>query len=114
MDETTDHSAIKQCAFTVIYVDDVTGSVKTSFFDMKEVASSTAEALYNCFIQCIESKRIPLSNLAGFSADTTNVMFGQHKSVVSLLKENFPHIACVKCSCHLIHLAASKACLKLP
>lgn len=39
MNETTDHSAIKkQCAFTVIYIDEVSSSVKTSFFEIKEVA----------------------------------------------------------------------------
>lgn len=32
----------------------------------------------------------------------------------SHLKQDRPDIACIKCSCHMIHLAASKACLKLP
>lgn len=41
-------------------------------------------------------------------------MFGEHKSVYFLLKKDLPEIVCIKCSCHLIHLAASKACLKLP
>lgn len=30
------------------------------------------------------------------------------------MKDQNPFIVCVKCSCHSIHLAASKACLKLP
>lgn len=30
------------------------------------------------------------------------------------LQREFPGIACVKCSCHLMHLVACKATLKLP
>lgn len=41
-------------------------------------------------------------------------MVGEHNSVFFRLKEEFPHIVCIKCSCHSIHLAASKACLHLP
>ncbi|KAJ8933433.1 hypothetical protein NQ314_013989 [Rhamnusium bicolor] len=49
-----------------------------------------------------------------YCANTCNTMFGEQHSVVSLLKEEHPDLVCIKCSCHLIHLAASKACLKLP
>lgn len=41
-------------------------------------------------------------------------MVSAHNSVFSHLKKEIPHIASVKCLCHMIHLAASKACLKLP
>lgn len=66
------------------------------------------------FKKCDFRKKIPIANLVGFSADTCNVMFGNHNSVFALLKRDFPNIVCIKCSCHMIHLAASKACLKLP
>lgn len=41
-------------------------------------------------------------------------MAGDHNSVFTHLKKDCPEILCIKCSCHMIHLAASKACLKLP
>lgn len=82
---------------------------------MVEVGESgSAVELHKCLIKVINNKDIPLSNLAGFSAETCNVMFGEHNSVYSLLKKDLPQIVCVKCSCHSIHLASSKACLKLP
>lgn len=81
---------------------------------MKEANGATAIDLYNCLKNVILEKRIPLTNLVGYSSDTTNVMFGDNQSVYVLLKANLPYIICVKCSCHLIHLAASKACLTLP
>lgn len=114
MDETTDQSSIKQCALTVIYYDNEVDQVTTAFFDMYELQSSTADELYTAMINNLKSKNIPLGNLVGFSSDTCNVMVGEHNSVFSRLKHDNPHIVCVKCSCHSIHLAASKACLNLP
>ena len=60
------------------------------------------------------SKDIPLENIAGFCSDTTNVMMGARHSVASLLKSVLPKVVIVKCACHMVHLAASYACLKLP
>ena len=113
MDETTDQSSIKQCALTVIFMDE-DSEIKTRFFDMFEVKSGTANSLYDGLKQSIDSKSIPLKNIIGFSSDTTNVMVGEHNSVFAHLKTDCPEVACIKCSCHIIHLAASKACLKLP
>jgi len=50
----------------------------------------------------------------GFSSDTCNVMAGSLHSVFTNLKKYIPNISCIKCSCHMIHLSASKACIKLP
>ena len=41
-------------------------------------------------------------------------MFGEHHSVVSLLKQKIPNIFTMKCLCHSAHLCASHACEKLP
>ena len=40
-------------------------------------------------------------------------MFGENLSVSTLLKKDLPHVAAIKCSCHMIHLCASNSCLKL-
>ncbi|XP_031328947.1 uncharacterized protein LOC116170670 [Photinus pyralis] len=114
MDETTDIGVKKQCAFTVIYCDPNSGKIVTKFFDMIEISSGKAEDLYRSLKEVIVSKNIPLTNLVGFSSDTTNVMVGHNNSVFSFLKAELKNIVCVKCSCHMIHLSASKACLKLP
>lgn len=114
MDETTDMSSTKQCAFVVIYYDNQVNEIKTKFFDMEELKSSNADDLVQCLKDILKRNNVPLKNLIGFSSDTTNVMFGEHHSVVSLLKSELPDVVFIKCSCHLIHLVASKACLKLP
>lgn len=114
MDETTDRGSVKQCAFTIIYFCQDRQRVVTNFFDLLEMTSGKAENLYQALKETIINKKIPLENLIGFSADTCNVMFGEHNSVFALLRRDLPHIISIKCSCHSIHLAASHACLKLP
>lgn len=113
MDETTDQGSIKQCAITVIYMDNE-NTIQSIFIDMVEMPSGIADDLFQGLLDNLKQKDIPISNMVGFSADTTNVMVGQHNSVFSKLREVLPHIVCIKYSCHMIHLAASKACLKLP
>lgn len=114
MDETTDVGTIKQCAFTVIFFSAKDNKVVTRFFDIIEVASGTANDLYMCLKSALNKNNIPLANLVGFASDTTNVMVGDHNSIFSHLKADLPEIALIKCSCHMIHLCASKACLELP
>ncbi|XP_074029342.1 uncharacterized protein isoform X1 [Leptinotarsa decemlineata] len=114
MDETTDIGTIKQCAFSVIFFSEIDDRVITKFFYMLEVESGKADDLYKVLKTSLYSKGIPFNNLVGFASDTTNVMIGNENSIFSHLKADLPQIACIKCSCHLMHLAASKACMELP
>ncbi|KAJ2954349.1 hypothetical protein O0L34_g2607 [Tuta absoluta] len=113
MDETTDISVKEQCALAVIFFDEDEFVVRSQFLDMYEVTSGKAKDLTDALLNWLSNKQIPLKNFVAFASDTTNSMVGEHNSVFSHLKERVPHIACVKCSCHMIHLVASKACLKL-
>ena len=81
--------------------------------DMVKCSDGSAEGLTNCIKQVIEKNSIPWQNIVGFCADTTNVMFGT-SFASKLMKAMVPHILNVKCSCHLIHLCSSCACLSLP
>ncbi|CAB4041371.1 Hypothetical predicted protein [Paramuricea clavata] len=103
-DETTDVSTEKQLGICVVYFDESDMKIVTRFFDMVSVVDSTANRLYQA---------IRMGNIIGYSSDTTNVMFGEQHSVVSLVKQDVPHVLAVKCSCHLIHLCSSYACQKL-
>ena len=112
-DETTDVSTEKQLGICVAYFNEKTMEPVTRFFDMVSVEDSTANGLYGAIKNAFEGKAIPVKNIVGYSSDTTNVMFGEHHSVVALLKKDAPHVWAVKCSCHMIHLCASDACLKM-
>ena len=112
-DETTDVSTEKQLGICVIYFDENDMKIVTKFFDMVSVVDSTANGLYQAIKNALNEKAIPMENIIGYSSDTTNVMFGEQHSVVSLLKQDVPYVLAVKCSCHLIHLCSSYACQKL-
>ena len=81
---------------------------------MSELAQGNAEAIFENICSLLADDGIPLMNIVSFAADTTNVMFGEHNSVVSRLKENIPSIFIMRCICHTYHLCASHACEKLP
>lgn len=81
---------------------------------MLEVTDSDATTLTTILVSFLEKTSIPLKIIVGYASDTTNVMFGEHHSVVSLLKQKIPHLFTMKCLCHSAHLCASHACEKLP
>ena len=112
LDETTDVSTQKQLGICVMYFEEPTVQPVKRFLDMVEVETVTAVGLYNAIKSSFEEKNVPIKNITGFSLDTTNVMFGEYQSVVSLLKKDVSYVLAVKCSCHMIHLCASYACLK--
>ena len=81
---------------------------------MLEVTDSDATTLTTILVSFLEKTSIPLKIIVGYASDTTNVMFGEHHSVVSLLKQKIPHLFTMKCLCHSAHLCASHVCEKLP
>ena len=56
-------------------------------YDLLEIAHGDAESLFQALVGLFERDGISLNNIIGFAADTTNVMFGEHNSVASRLKE---------------------------
>ena len=88
--------------------------VKCCLYKLLELAEGSAEAIFQATCKVLEKDKIPLSNVIGFAADTTNVMFGQHNSVVSRLQQAVPSIFILHCIYHSAHLCASHACEKLP
>ena len=88
--------------------------VKSRFFKLVEVTTGTADCITAAVLDSFEKRGIPINNIIGYVSDTTNVMFGEHHSVVTNLKEKIPCLFVMKCICHSAHLCASYACEKLP
>ena len=83
-------------------------------FKLVEVTAADADHITAAVLGSFERACIPTNNIIGFAADTTNVMFGSHHSVATLLKATVPNLFTMKCLCHSAHLCASHACEKLP
>ena len=88
--------------------------VQSQFICLIDVTQSDATTLTDVLTSYFDRNGIPLQNIIGFASDTTNVMFGEHHSVESLLKAKIPHLFIIKCLCHSAHLCASHVCEKLP
>lgn len=114
IDETTDQSTVSQLALLGTFFDKEKFEMVCVFIGLVELSDGKADTIYQSVKDCLNEMSIPVENLIGFCADTCNVMFGKHHSVSQLLIKDHPWILPVKCSCHLIHLCASKASLKLP
>ncbi len=114
IDETTDVSSKKLLALVVRYFCNKENRVKSQFLKLLQVTDSDATTLVACLVSYFSNQDIPLTNIVGYASDTTNVMFGQNHSVVTLLKEKIPYLYTMKCLCHSAHLCASHACEKLP
>ena len=114
IDETTDIASKKQLALVVRYFSTQELMVQSRFLCLIELVQSDATTLTQALVSYFEKNDIPLSNIIGYASDTTNVMFGQHNSVVTQLKELIPDLFVMKCLCHTAHLCASHACERLP
>ena len=104
IDETTDIAAKKQFAIVVRFYCNREKRVKSVFFKMVEVSAADAHHITTAVIESFEKAHIPIDNVIGFAADTTNVMFGSHQSVATLLRDAIPHLFTMKCLCHSAHL----------
>ena len=114
IDETTDISTKKELALVTRQYNKERGSVSCSLYELIEQTAGDAEAIFQSICSVLANDGIPLSNVVGFAADTTNVMFGQHNSVVSRFKQKVPNLFTMRCICHSAHLFASHTCEKLP
>ena len=114
IDEATDRSTQKQLAIVAVFFELDKFELKYFLVDLAETEDGTANGIYSKMKQTFKDLNIPITNIVGFSSDTTNVMFGQNHSISQLLKCEISYVQLVKCSCHLIHLVSSQAALKLP
>ena len=74
------------------------------FLNLLIVPKGKAEHLFVVLRNEIEKHKLSLTELIGFSADTTNVMFGCNNSIVSRLKD--ANLSCIvlRCLYHSITL----------
>lgn len=114
IDESTDVSTTKVLAAATKYYSEKFQCPQTKFLCMIDLKGETAQDLFDSLNNALTERNLNLTNLIGFAADTTNVMFGERNSVVSKLREVNPNCIFFKCMCHSTNLSVSYACKKLP
>ena len=114
IDKSTDVSTSKSLTIVTKYYNDELFKVGTKLLPLVETATGTAEGLFYAITHEFEECELNFEKLIGFSADTTNVMFGENNSVASHIQAANPNVVTVKCVCHSTALAVSSACKVLP
>lgn len=114
LDESTDVSESKLMAYCARYYNLKLGDMITDFLGFSNVIATTAEALYDNFINFIASMGLDLNKLVGLGTDGASNLCGCHNSLFTKLKEKIPNLILIKCICHSLHLCAKKAMTCLP
>jgi hypothetical protein len=73
-----------------------------------------SEVLYSATKQYLGKSNLKISNLLGLCTDGAKSLCGANHSLYSLLKENVPNLKLVRCVCHSLNNACSKAIDELP
>ena len=75
-----------------------------------EVTHCDADSITAAVLDSLEKSEVP-TDIIGYASDTTNVMFGQHHSVVTCL-EKIPHLFVMRCICHSAQVVEPHKILK--
>lgn len=114
LDESTDISTVKYMAYCVRYFSKRLNNIVTNFLGFNEVATATANDLYNNFTTFIAQVGLNLEHLIAIGTDGASNLCGVNYSLYTLLKEKIPNLQLIRCSCHSLNLCAAKACTELP
>ena len=110
IDETTDKGTKKCMAIVIKYLCEKLLKINTRLLNLVPVDGETAAELFETMENDLRKHSIEMSHIVGFSADTTNVTFGNNNSIVTRILAANLHCIVIKCACHSCALAVSHAC----
>lgn len=100
--DASNHGPIKMFPLVVRFYTPKT-DVKTCVLDFYDDANETAIGIYNNIVTRLKNYDIDLKYLTSYSADNTNVNFGDKHSVFKLLQNDNNKIIAVGCPAHILH-----------
>ena len=111
-DGSTDRGATEQLYPVLVrYYDQNLGKIVTSLLSLPSCeGASTGENIFQLLNKEIDDWEL----CVGFCSDNASVMTGKNNGVAAHIKSENPAVFINGCTCHLIHLAASKAADKIP
>ena len=111
-DESSDRSTTKLLAVVIKYYSNKQHNIVTRLLVLVPVLKGKAEDLFVVLRNQIEKHKLSPTDLIGFSADTTNAVFGCNNLLHLELKIQTCIVA--KCVCHSTVLSVSHASKTLP
>ncbi|KAK3909738.1 Zinc finger protein 862 [Frankliniella fusca] len=115
VDESTDISTTKFLATMIKYYSKTDNVLKTEFLGLIGVYRATADALWSSLKEHLTGLGINYQKQCkGLGTDGASTLCGGTHSVFTLMKAEIPDLQIVKCVCHSLHNAASKAAAEMP
>ena len=114
VDDTTDCSVEKICAFSTRYYSHRFKTIKDTFLKLESITYTTADASFEVLQKVIKNLDLDTTQFVGLSTDTTNSMVGANHSLKTLAKDAYKNLTHVHCPPHMIDLAAKDAFKSLP
>lgn len=109
IDESTDVSVVKYLCLCIKYFSIQDQKIKIQFLGLIEVEKCTADLLYEHICKYIEHIGLNLINLVGIGTDGASNLCGRNHSLFTLLRQQNPNLQIVRCICHSLNNAISKA-----
>lgn len=114
IDESTDCTINNYMCICVKYFDNDQEKVVTNFLALVQLEDASADALFSKFTNMLDEFGLPLANLIGIGTDGANNLCGKNHSLYTLLKDKCANIQLVRCICHSLNNAVSKAAEEMP
>lgn len=114
IDESTDIACAKNLCLAIRYYSSNKKLITSTFYRLIQMAGSDAEDMSEAVLYALSQDNLSVRKLMGIGTDGANVMVGSHNSVFTRLKELQQDLILVKCLCHSLALAVSKAVEILP
>lgn len=90
VDESTDVAIKSNLVIVIKYHSEITNTVKTKLLNLVEIKDKSVEGQFTILVNEISKHGMKMENLIRLSADATNVMFGEHNSIVQKIKSISP------------------------
>lgn len=114
VDESTDVSVFRYLCICIKYFSVKSECINLQFLGIIEVVSYTAESLYNYICNFMVEVNLDLTNVIGIGTDGANNLCGKFNSLFTRLKQKSPNLQIVRCICHSLNNAVSKASEQFP
>lgn len=112
--ESTDVSVFKYLCICIKYFSVKSESINLQFIGIIEIVSCTAESLYKYICKFMDEIHLDLGNVIGIGTDGANNLCGKFNSLFTRLKQKSPNLQIVRCICHSLNNAVSKAPEEFP
>lgn len=109
IDESTDISVMKYLGVAVIYHDELSEKIVSTFLSLSEIEDCTADGIVATIKHTLGYFGLDINKLRGIGTDNASVMVGVNAGVYKKLKVDVPNLVLIRCVCHSLQLSVSAA-----